>query len=253
MDSSPFSKVPREIRDHIYELALAHEETILAYLREDDLLRLHHSALKQSEASADFNKPRKAAATTLAGLPTTCRQLRTEAAPLFFSGNTFRIIALSSFHNDEYAVKGESLQAKTISEQLGQKYMAHIKDMTIEQGRFYIEDLDGETMVKLGHTLGGLKRCLHHNAILRLEATFDYLDFSTVPEFDGAMTATVCIPVGDLKGAGEELSVVINGKVTEYLASHAVTLDPTERTMAIQSFHQFGEAVWEIFKDVASG
>lgn len=72
MDNSPLARLPRELRDHIYELVLSFKSHL--YLHDDD--------------------PDNPARLPCGQLTRVCRQLRAETQPIFYSSNKFMVNAL---------------------------------------------------------------------------------------------------------------------------------------------------------------
>ena len=82
---SPFLKLPAELRNRIYEEALIRTKTV------------HLTTL---EAKPSWRCP---------DLLHTCQQLRSEASTIYYSGNTFRVLALKETNSYEDSEKSCSL------------------------------------------------------------------------------------------------------------------------------------------------
>jgi hypothetical protein len=78
MDNTPFGRLPRELRDKIYELAVVHEDGI----------RLKHNTRLNSKTAAVIVRGSRRKDTTLA-LALTCRQAYEETIELYYQLNTF--------------------------------------------------------------------------------------------------------------------------------------------------------------------
>lgn len=72
MDDSPLSKLPPELRVMVYEFALLEEDTIFIYWPK--------GPVRYNGPVHDWTMP---------GILQVCRQIRTEAGPVYFGGNTF--------------------------------------------------------------------------------------------------------------------------------------------------------------------
>ena len=81
MDSSPFSRLPAELRNNIYELALHQDAELLV---SKNKIRYPHLKLRSS-------KPYRALAFTQ-----TCRDIRLESSALFYKVNTFKFMELAN-------------------------------------------------------------------------------------------------------------------------------------------------------------
>lgn len=87
MDSSPFVRLPPEMRNRIYELALSHHEPIEV-----------HAVCPNNR----FNRPSVWPITQsrLRALTQTCKAIRAESSKLFFASNDF--VLLPDLHSRKY-------------------------------------------------------------------------------------------------------------------------------------------------------
>lgn len=91
MDYSPLNNLPREIRDHIYTLPLKHTN--------DVTLDLSHSGKGKNRKLTASTRCRFLRRQRALALLSTCKQVRCEAAPIFFEVNSFRF-----YHNADWDV-----------------------------------------------------------------------------------------------------------------------------------------------------
>lgn len=78
MENSPLGRLPQELRDEIYELAVVHKDGI----------KLKHNTALNSNTAAKVVRGKRPRDTTLA-LAKTCRQAHKETMKLYYSNNTF--------------------------------------------------------------------------------------------------------------------------------------------------------------------
>lgn len=90
--------------------------------------------------------------------------------------------------------------------------------MSVDMGKWYMEDLDVWAMGTIWQELGDAKERLHRNATITARFTFDHLDFDLVPDHDGPLTATVDIPIGDIEGAVKNTYDAVKTKFEAYAA-----------------------------------
>jgi len=83
MDSSLLAMLPAELRDTIYKFVLTQSWPIRITAAGNKGLRKESGTVNKTHC-------------TLVALTKTCKQLRAEAGPLFFSQNTFTVLAVSS-------------------------------------------------------------------------------------------------------------------------------------------------------------
>lgn len=76
MDDSPLGRLPAELRNHIYELAVLHDKPIV---------------LDPNRNAAYKPRPRGSISGLLTALLYTCKTIHTEALPIFYGVNTFEI------------------------------------------------------------------------------------------------------------------------------------------------------------------
>ncbi|KAK4546425.1 hypothetical protein LTR36_002102 [Oleoguttula mirabilis] len=243
MEASPLNKLPREIRDHIYELALTQSAPIEVHLCYTSLTHLAMATPRASNMKVET----KEAVIAFAGLPTVCRQLRHEARSVFFASNGFRFVPIG---DDEGDSEIEWMKLQRWLSFLGVRNIKHIKSCTLKLGRYYIEDLSQSTSQSVGRSLALMKRYLHPTVVFTVELTFDWLDFDGVLDIDGPITAGLRIPVGDARGASQELATVINNMAENYFNKHDIT-DEAEKWIAAQPFQDFGNMLGDAVQDMA--
>ena len=119
METSPFGKLPAELRNKIYELVLPRNDT----------LKVHSTYRRRrtGESVATFLFPRK----NINALLLTCKQARQDCAGLFYANNTFRIASwghhtevAASFADQASAVGGSPVIKELIMVPWGQ-YHGH--------------------------------------------------------------------------------------------------------------------------------
>lgn len=244
MDSSPFKKFPREIRDRVYTLIIAQSEPV--GLRIGNVSTAAGAKLYiASNGDASLGK-------TLTGLPSTCKQARIEAGPIVFANNRFEFTA-KSLTDEEGDMDIQKVKCMGglggFADQIGKKNAALIQCVNVKFGCWYLDGLENRMVRAIGKVLTDVKRGLHRNAVLTAQITFDLTDFEPIPNHTENLTADICIPVGNTKEAQKVLRAVIDGSVASYKAGLDEP-DPVAEAKCARTYDQFRGVIWTVLRTI---
>lgn len=112
--SCPLFRLPAELRNHIYELALTR----------DHLSQIYHIGGDPKNLYSAGRQP---------ALTHTCRAIRTEVLPIFYSGNSF-VVGIKILEHAKHAFNWLMAMGRTNRERLRQVYVWHFTwDCYVEQ------------------------------------------------------------------------------------------------------------------------
>ncbi|TKA76709.1 hypothetical protein B0A55_03934 [Friedmanniomyces simplex] len=161
MEASPLLGVPPEVRVIIYEYAFILPHTIILLVRQDG-------------PHIDFDQKydvRKALAATTA----TCKQMRQEATPAFFSGHTFHFCVshLLDPHSPksqvrEFLARSRSMVLRGWVHQLG-PLADHLRSVEFHLGKYVMQDMEPREMYHLFDRFGAIFRGTKTKVVLKQE------------------------------------------------------------------------------------
>ena len=127
MERSPFQRLPGELRNEIYELALLEPDGVKISLAGRKAKLVHESATYSRRAVAAINS-----------LPATCKAVRAETQNLFFSINKFTFITqhFKQKRSSDFWIR--TLQKWT--SQIGQDHLSQIKRVSFDLGTWTCTD-----------------------------------------------------------------------------------------------------------------
>ncbi|KAK5122117.1 hypothetical protein LTR85_004363 [Meristemomyces frigidus] len=247
METSPLNKLSREMRDRIYELTLTRPSPVVIQPLAGNTMEYGHTVTKiilYCPTVVD-----EALAVTLTALRSTCTQTRDEATPFVFGSNAFEIRRSVDWDEDD----SEELEivgiVRVFLSSIGEKNAAHIKNLSIDLGVFYLEDLNTVEMSKIWKTLESLKTYLHRNGTLKAKLKFDCMDFDPLPGHDGSLTATFDLEVGDVDDAVHEVEAVLTREAETLITNTAA--DAVVSADIRQTFQQFGRSIEDALQQMA--
>lgn len=175
MDNSPLLKLPREVRELIYEYALISENDVGICLWDE-----YEAYAPFLDKLCEHEDPDTCIKMMLAGLPMTCKTIRSECLPAFYGSNIFAVGAIQTCWYEEGPL-GAYVEGTTLTMRVHHQVEQFVKFKTllpaaalplIKQLSFSLtleeKELEDDLPADLWTTLGLVRAGLHDNAVVTI-------------------------------------------------------------------------------------
>lgn len=207
MDNSPFNNLPREIRDLIYGYALTS-------LRDIEMCAGAGVGYMRLGMCAHYDK-HLCVKQMLEGFPTTCRQIREESLPIFFSSNRFRASGWDS--NRHISRAAETMlhwtrDAFRFKYTIPPSHWALVHRLTFDMGVWKTEYMDRLNWTNIWQQVRKIGTDMHPEAKFNVEL-FVYLQNL------GDLYIELSVPFGDAEKAKAEVDSVLD-RIRNHIKKH---------------------------------
>ncbi|KAK4631487.1 hypothetical protein CLAFUW4_03647 [Fulvia fulva] len=203
MTACHFLRLPGELRNRIYELALLEPNGIPLTIDDHTIT----SSRRTRPSNDDFNFAAKSYAysrTLLLGLPHTCRRIRAETLKIYYSINElvlyFEGVQVLGYRGDVWNGENQGNQLMKWCKMIGVDKAKEIRKLRLDFGAIEGSG-QGDLCLELANSFTtSAKKMLH----LELKLAFE-IDFGRSYAKIGAPKSTIKVELGDLEAGKEEV------------------------------------------------